>query len=385
MKTYAVILAGGSGTRMNAGINKALLPVCGVPVLLRSLNAFLPYADEIILAVRPEDESAVLSLIGESFSLPCRLVPGGTTRQGSVLNCLRAISPDPRDIVLIHDAARCLVSAALIERVIQSVREFGTGIPGIPATSTYKTVDASGYVTGTPDRSSLYEIQTPQGFRAGTILAAYRKAAEDGLDCTDDAGVLEACQIPVKIVPGESTNLKLTRQEDLRRAGQILEGDALSVRIGMGYDVHRLVAGRKLILCGVDIPHDLGLLGHSDADVALHALMDAMLGACALGDIGKHFPDSDERFKGISSLLLLKETDQVLRSNGFAVRNADITIAAQQPKLLPYIGQMRANIAEALNLPLSGVSVKATTTEKLGFEGRMEGISAYAVCTVSQS
>ena len=276
------------------------------------------------------------------------------------------------------------VSAALIERVIQSVREFGTGIPGIPATSTYKTADASGFITGTPDRSVLYEIQTPQGFQAKTILTASLKAAEDGIDCTDDAGVLEYYQIPVKLVPGESTNLKLTRQEDLRRAAQILEGDASSVRVGMGYDVHRLVSGRKLILCGVDVPHDLGLLGHSDADVALHALMDAMLGACALGDIGKHFPDTDERYRGISSLLLLKETKQVLHSNGFAVHNADITIAAQQPKLLPYIEQMRANIAEALDLSLSDVSVKATTTEKLGFEGRMEGISAYAVCTVKE-
>ncbi len=385
MKTYVILLAGGSGTRMNAAVNKALLPLCGVPVLLRSLNAFLFCADEILIAVRPEDESAVLSLIrGSGISVPCRLIYGGTTRQGSVLNCLRAISPDPQDIMLIHDAARCLVSAALIERVIQSVREFGTGIPGIPATSTYKTADASGFITGTPDRSALYEIQTPQGFQAKTILDASMKAAEDGLDCTDDAGVLEYYQIPVKLVPGESTNLKLTRQEDLRRAAQILEGDASTVRVGMGYDVHRLVSGRKLILCGVDVPHDLGLLGHSDADVALHALMDAMLGACALGDIGKHFPDTDERYRGISSLLLLKETNQVLLSNGFAVHNADITIAAQKPKLLPYIDQMRANIAEALDLSLSDVSVKATTTEKLGFEGRMEGISAYAVCTVKE-
>ena len=385
MKTYVIILAGGSGTRMASSVNKALLPLCGVPVIIRSLQAFLPYGDEFLIAVRPEDESSVRSLIHESgLSVPCRLVPGGATRQGSVLNCLRAINPDPLDIILIHDAARCLVSGYLIGQIRQAAVDFGAAIPGVPATSTYKTGNTEGFVTGTPDRSCLYEIQTPQGFRAEEILSASLRAAEEGLDCTDDAGVLEHYGIPVKIIPGESTNLKLTRQEDLLRARQILEGGDAPMRIGMGYDVHRLVAGRKLILCGEEIPYELGLLGHSDADVALHALMDAMLGACALGDIGRHFPDTDERYRGISSILLLRETAALLRSKGFTVSNADITIAAQQPKLSPYIEKMRINTALALSLSQDRVSVKATTTEKLGFEGRMEGISAYAVCTVKE-
>ena len=186
----------------------------------------------------------------------------------------------------------------------------------------------------------------------------------------------------MRVVPGSPSNIKITEPGDLLRARTILEGAASFVRIGMGYDVHRLVEDRKLILCGVEIPFELGLLGHSDADVALHALMDAMLGACALGDIGKHFPDTDERFRGISSMELLRNTARIIGEAGYQVYNADITIVAQKPKLLPYIAQMKENISSALGLPASRVSVKATTTERLGFEGRMEGMSANAVCTV---
>ena len=186
----------------------------------------------------------------------------------------------------------------------------------------------------------------------------------------------------VRIVPGSKANLKLTTPEDLLTAGLLLKGGRSSVRVGMGYDVHRLMEGRRLVLCGVEIPWSLGLLGHSDADVALHALMDAMLGACGLGDIGRHFPDTDDRFKGISSLLLLKETDRLMKEAGFSLVNADITIVAQKPKLLPYIPQMVRTVAEALGKEDAAVNIKATTTEKLGFEGREEGISAYAVCMV---
>ena len=235
----------------------------------------------------------------------------------------------------------------------------------------------------TPDRSSLYEIQTPQGFAAEVFISAALKAAEDGIDCTDDAGILEHYHIPVHIVPGSSQNIKLTEPEDMSRASSILKGDAANMRIGMGYDVHRLTDGRKLILCGVEVPFSQGLLGHSDADVALHALMDAMFGACALGDIGKHFPDTSDLYKDISSVFLLKETNRIIGEAGYKVSNTDITIVAQKPKLLPFIPQMTEIIADTLGIPLNAVNIKATTTEKLGFEGRMEGISAYAVCAVT--
>lgn len=386
MKTFVILLAGGRGARMNASVNKVLMPLCGKPVIRRSAEAFIPFADEMVVVCRPEDHDAVSETVGAAgLPFPVRFVPGGETRQASVLNGLKALSADPDDAVLIHDGARCLADGELISRVIRSVRECGTGIPGIPATSTCKICGPDAYVLDTPDRSALYEIQTPQGFTAGKIIPAALKAEEDGFEGTDDAGLLEHLGIPVKVVPGASSNIKLTEPDDMYKARVLLKGDVPDMRIGMGYDVHRLVAGRKLVLCGVEIPFELGLLGHSDADVALHALMDAMLGACALGDIGKHFPDTDEKYKGISSLLLLKETAALISEAGYRVANADVTIVAQKPKILPWIPQMIENVSSAVGIPADRVNIKATTTEKLGFEGRMEGISSYAVCSVVQS
>ena len=349
MKKYIIILAGGSGSRMNTAVNKILLPLCGKTVIQRSMEAFSSFADEMIVVCRPQDCTAIQYETEKcSFSFPVRIVHGGDTRQASVLNGLKSVAPDPKDIILIHDAARCLVSPVLIDGVISSVIQFGTGVPGIPAVSTFKTVSQDSYVLHTPDRSSLYEIQTPQGFTAETIIPLSLKAAEEHLECTDDAGILEHFHIPVKLVEGSPSNIKLTCQQDLTKAKIILEGDDFSMRIGMGFDVHRLTEGRKLILCGVEIPFELGLLGHSDADVALHALMDAMLGACALGDIGRHFPDSDMKYKDISSMHLLKETVAIIHSAGYRIHNVDITIVAQKPKLLPYIPQMIENIVKTL-------------------------------------
>ena len=386
MKTRVIMLAGGRGERMKSEKNKILLSVCGIPAIIRSISAFVPFSDEMIIVSRPQDQENIsLEIRKSGLTFPFRFTDGGQTRQQSVLNGLYALDdPDPQDIILIHDAARCLVKADLIERVISSVKDQGTGIPGIPATSTFKLCSPDGFIQSTPDRSGLYEIQTPQGFLADLILPLSVKASEEGFVCTDDASILEHFHVPVKTVHGDASNFKLTEPEDLIRARNILKGDVL-MRVGMGYDVHRLVPDRKLILCGTEIPFDLGLLGHSDADVALHALMDAMLGACALGDIGRYFPDSDERYRGISSLLLLKETAQILHEHGYEVYNADITIAAQKPKLLPFVPEMIIKTAEALHLPQNRINIKATTTEKLGFEGRMEGISSYAVCTVTET
>lgn len=383
MKICTVMLAGGSGTRMNASVNKTLLPLCGKSVIRRSVEAFAGLTDEMTVVCHPDaKEDLIREVSAAALSFPVRFVTGGDTRQQSVLNGLRAFNFGENDVVLVHDAARCLVSPEVIGNVIRSVRECGSGVPGVPASSTYKLCDERGFVELTPDRSRLFEVQTPQGFFARDLLAASLRASEEGWLGTDDAMLMEHYGHAVRIVPGSKANLKLTTPEDLLTAGLFLKGGRSSVRVGMGYDVHRLVEGRRLVLCGVEIPWSLGLLGHSDADVALHALMDAMLGACGLGDIGRHFPDTDDRFKGISSLLLLKETDRLMKEAGFSLVNADITIVAQKPKLLPYIPQMVRTVAEALGKEDAAVNIKATTTEKLGFEGREEGISAYAVCMV---
>lgn len=385
MKKYVIILAGGRGTRMNLPYNKALLNLCGKTVIQRSIEAFNSFADEMIIVSHADEQPLIQESICHSgLSFPFRFISGGETRQESVLNGLKALNTDPEDIILIHDAARCLVDQALIERIIHSVETYGTGIPGIPASSTFKICNADQLVVHTPDRTNLYEIQTPQGFTAGTLLPVALNAFRDGVNCTDDAGLLEHYHIPVKVVPGSPENIKLTEPRDISRARSIIQGDLLTMRVGMGYDVHRLTEGRKLILCGIDIPYEFGLLGHSDADVALHALMDAMLGACALGDIGKHFPDTDPQYAGISSVCLLRETNRIIRDAGYQVANADITIVAQKPRLLPYIPQMTEMVASVLDVPAGRINVKATTTEKLGFEGRMEGISSYAVCTVTE-
>ena len=386
MKTFVIILAAGKGERMNAGKNKVLLPICGKTVIRRSVEALAPFADEMIIVSRDEERSVILPEIDSTaLSFPVRFVSGGETRQESVLNALQTISYNHGDIVLIHDAARCLADHNLISRVVQSTVLYGGTVPGIPATSTYKICNQDRFVTDTPERSFLYEIQTPQGFPAETIIPASLRAAKEHIICTDDAGILEHYHFPVKIIDGDSSNIKLTGPEDLNRARMILEGGVCSIMCtGMGYDVHRLVPGRKLILCGVEIPFELGLLGHSDADVALHALMDAMLGASALGDIGRHFPDTDAQYKDVSSMILLRETVRILSTAGYRVNNADITIVAQKPKIMPFIPEMIQHVASELSLSEKHVNIKATTTESLGFEGRLEGISAYAVCTVSE-
>ena len=383
MKIFTVMLAGGSGTRMNSPVNKTLLPLCGKTVIRRSAEAFAGLTDEMAVVCHPDARDALVREVeAAQLPFPVHFVPGGDTRQQSVQNGLRSFDFGERDVVLVHDAARCLVPPEVIRRVIASVEEQGSGVPGVPVSSTFKLCDDAGLVVRTVDRSRLFEIQTPQGFRGRDLLSASLRASEEGFVGTDDASLMERYGFPVRIVPGARTNLKLTTPEDLTAANLILKGAPHPMRVGMGYDVHRLVEGRRLILCGVEVPWTLGLLGHSDADVALHALMDAMLGACALGDIGRHFPDTDDRYKGISSLLLLKETNRLIQEAGFTLVNADITIVAQKPKLLPFIPQMVSTVAEALGIENAAVNVKATTTEKLGFEGREEGISAYAVCMV---
>ncbi len=378
-----LVLAGGSGQRMGADCNKVLLPLAGEPVICRSVRAFLPFADVLVLVCRSIDRDAIQKAL-ESSGIDVasiRFADGGTDRQASVWNGLQAL-PEACSHVLVHDGARCLVDSATIRRVMTSVEQYGTGVAAIPATDTIKMVDADAYVLSTPSRASLRAVQTPQGFLTSLLTEAHQKAMQDDYRGTDDASLLEHMGHPVKLVNGNKRNIKLTTPEDMKMAASLLENSVPDFRVGHGFDVHRLTEGRDLILCGEKIPHTWGLLGHSDADVALHALMDAMLGALALGDIGQHFPDTDPKYSGISSMVLLAHVVQLLGSHGAKVTNADITIAAQKPKLAPFIPAMRANVARVLGLPEQRVSIKATTTEHLGFEGREEGISATAVCMV---
>ena len=379
---YAVILAGGSGNRMGADRNKVLLELGGEPIIVHAVRAFCAHVDGIILVSRLED-IPVMRAVMQKSGMNVTIVQGGDSRQASVWNGLCAL-PEGCTHVLIHDGARCLVDDGTIQRCMSAVMEKGNGVVAIPVIDTIKQADQDETVIHTPNRSQLRAVQTPQGFTVDVIRRAHMAAAEAGYVGTDDASLVEQLGIPVHLTLGDRRNIKLTTPEDLKMAEAFLQVSLPMLRIGQGYGVHRLVEGRDLILCGVKVPHTLGLLGHSDADVALHALMDAMLGAMALGDIGKHFPDTDERYRGISSMKLLEHVVALLEKEHASVSNCDITIVAQRPKLLPYIPQMRQNVADALRLPLDRVNVKATTTERLSFEGHEEGISAQAVCMISQ-
>lgn len=373
MKTYALVMAAGSGSRLGAEKNKALLPLLGQALLCHAVRALLPHSDWLAVVVKPGEEGevqAALDLAGLSVNA---LLFGGNTRRQSVENALNALPAEP-GIVLVHDAARPFASARLIKAVKDAARQGGAAVPALPVSDTLRRQERDR--TFTTNREGLFLVQTPQGFQKDLLLQAYQ-ACPDSL--TDDASLVERLGHAVALTPGDARNFKVTTREDFDMAEQLL---AAGLRVGMGYDVHRLVPDRPLILCGVEVPHETGLLGHSDADVALHALTDALLGACALGDIGRHFPDNEERYYGVSSLLLLQKTREIMQEHGFLPWQVDVTLLCQRPRLAPFIQAMRENIAQALRLPQNRVSVKATTTEGLGFEGRQEGISAQAVATV---
>ncbi len=367
-RVIAIIVAAGRGKRLGSSLPKQFLKVRGRTILEMSVEAFEQnkYVDEIFVAANA-DYCELTEKLCRGFSKLKKIVAGGAERQDSVraaLDCLRG----ENGIVLVHDAARPFVSEAVINAVIEGTADFGAAIPTVPAKDTIRQVDGTG--SRTLQRETLACVQTPQGFRISLIKHAFEKAQAEGFLGTDDASLVERMGINISMVQGEDANRKITTREDLET----------EMRIGTGYDVHRLVEGRPLVLCGEQIPYEKGLLGHSDADVALHALMDAMLGAAGLGDIGKHFPDTDERYRGISSMKLLQKTAELLREAGYFLGNADITIIAQRPKIAGYIPKMRANIAEIMNCDENKINIKGTTTEKLGFVGREEGIASEAVC-----
>lgn len=373
MKVCGIIVAAGAGKRLGAEQNKVLLPLLGQPLFLYTVRALRPFCDHLILVIRQEEQEQFADLLNKHGVAVDQMVPGGQERRHSVENALKAM-PEGLDIVLVQDGARPFASPGIIKGVIAAARKQGAAVPAIPVRDTLRRQEKDR--TATVPREGLYQVQTPQGFQTDLLKRAYQEHPEAA---TDDAGLVERLGLPVALVPGEARNLKITHPEDMEMAQQLLGS---TLRLGTGYDIHRLAAGRDLVLCGVVIPHHQGLLGHSDADAPLHALMDALFGACALPDIGQHFPDTDPTYKGASSLKLLEDTRHILAGHGFLPWQVDITILAQRPKLAPYVLQMRQNIASALQLPLNQVSVKATTNEALDAVGREEGIAAQAVASV---
>lgn len=372
-KVTAVVTAAGSGRRMGTPLPKQFLKIGGKTVLEKAVEPFeaSEHVDEIIVVGSSEFLELCTGLCRQ-FSKFSRAVAGGKERQDSVRNALNLVEDG---YVLIHDGARPYVDMETIMRVLEAAAGTGAAVAAVPVKDTVRQTrggDNTDSITLPRDR--LYSVQTPQGFDVALIREAYAAAEGEGFLGTDDGGLAERAGHPVTIVEGSYRNIKITTQEDL----------PMETRIGTGFDVHRLTEGRKLILCGTEIPFEKGLLGHSDADVAVHALMDAMLGAAAMGDIGRHFPDTDDAYKGISSMILLQKVRELIEQEGFRLGNADITIMAQRPKLSPYIEKMRTNIAAVLGMDVGSINVKATTTEKLGFVGRQEGIAAEAVCTINR-
>jgi 2-C-methyl-D-erythritol 4-phosphate cytidylyltransferase / 2-C-methyl-D-erythritol 2,4-cyclodiphosphate synthase len=380
-RVLAILAAGGSGQR--AGVAKQWLLLGGESALRRSGRALAACdaVDELVAVVPPGEEAraeAELARLGK----PVRAVAGGPTRSTSVWNGLTAVEAP---VVLIHDAVRPFVTAMLAARVADAAARDGAALAALPVTDTVKQrVEGSEppRVAATLDRRMLWLAQTPQGFRRDLLLAAYASAGPEAALATDDAALVERMGAPVTLVPGEPGNFKITGPEDVARARALSDAGGGSEPppfvVGVGYDTHRFAAGRTLVLGGVEFEGD-GLLGHSDADAAAHAIGDAVLGAAGLGDLGRHFPDSDPRWKGVSSLALLREIVRLAGERGLRVANADVTLAARRPQIAPRAEEMRARLAEALGVRPEQVNVKATTGEGMGFVGRGEGIAAHAV------
>lgn len=373
MDTAVIIVAAGRGSRMGGDLPKQWQPLGGKPVLSHTLAAFAGFP--VVLVIHPDDRDRAETLVaGQAV----RIVAGGATRDASVLAGLQALAGTGASRVLIHDGARPLVSARLIERLIAALDTHDGAAPALPVTDALWRGDG-GLVTGTQDRTGLFRAQTPQAFRFDAILAAH--TAHQG-GAADDVEVARAAGLDVLIVEGEETNIKLTYPGDFVRAEAVLRGDAMDVRpdirLGNGYDVHAFCAGDHVWLCGVKIPHGRGLLGHSDADVGMHALTDAIYGALAQGDIGRHFPPSDPQWKGAASRIFLAHAIGLARAGGYQLANCDITLVCEQPKIGPHALAMQAALADIMGVEVGRVSVKATTSERLGFTGREEGIAAIA-------
>ncbi|HVI64101.1 MAG TPA: bifunctional 2-C-methyl-D-erythritol 4-phosphate cytidylyltransferase/2-C-methyl-D-erythritol 2,4-cyclodiphosphate synthase [Bradyrhizobium sp.] len=381
--TAAVIVAAGRGLRAGTGGPKQYRSIGGQTVIFRAMEPFCrhPQLFAVQPVVNPDDIQMFQDAVcGLSHASPTE---GGATRQASVHAGLEALAPQKPDIVLIHDAARPFVSQGLISRAIDAVKPTGAAVPTIAVADTIKLVDGKGNVEATPERARLRIAQTPQVFYFDAILDAHRRAAREGRsDFTDDAALAEWAGLTVATFEGDVANMKLTTPEDFVREESRLASALGDIRTGTGYDVHAFGAGDHVMICGVRVPHTKGFLAHSDGDVGLHALVDAILGALADGDIGSHFPPSDPQWKGAASHQFLKYAVDRVSARGGRIANLEVTLICERPKIGPLRDQMRARIAEISGVDISRVAVKATTSEKLGFTGREEGIAATASATI---
>jgi len=373
MTTAAIIVAAGRGLRAGAGLPKQWRPLAGRPVVAHALAAFAGMAR--VLVIHPDDRA-----LAESVADGALIVEGGATRAASVRAALEALAGSGVTKVLIHDAARPSASPDLIARVVAALDHAQGAAPALPVTDALWT-GADGRVTGTRDRNGLFRAQTPQGFAFAAILSAHRAHAGEA---ADDVEVARAAGIDVVMVTGDEANQKLTFPGDFIRAEQALRmtGARMDVRMGNGYDVHAFCEGDGVRLCGIKVPHHKALLGHSDADVGMHALTDAIYGALAEGDIGQHFPPSDPQWKGADSQIFLKHAADLARTRGFTITSADVTLVCERPKIGPHAVAMRQALAAIMNVDVARVSVKATTSERLGFTGREEGIAALATAVL---
>jgi 2-C-methyl-D-erythritol 4-phosphate cytidylyltransferase/2-C-methyl-D-erythritol 2,4-cyclodiphosphate synthase len=374
MSVAVIIVAAGRGTRAGDGAPKQWRLLNGQAVLLHTVAAFAGVG-RILVVLHPEDMARGMALLGGTVTL----VAGGADRAASVRAALDCLEGSDVTRVLIHDGARPLVPAGVIQAVLAALEEGPAAAPALAVTDALWT-GADGLVSGTRDRSGLYRAQTPQGFHFPAILAAHR--AHPG-GAADDVEVARAAGLPVRIVPGHEDNLKITWPEDFARAGMIArERTKMDIRTGNGYDVHAFTEGDHVVLCGVKVPHGRGLLGHSDADVGMHALTDAIYGALAEGDIGRHFPPSDPQWKGAASWIFLDHAVKLAQAKGYRISNCDVTLVCEQPKIGPHALDMGGELARIMGLAADRVSVKATTSERLGFTGREEGIAALATVTL---
>jgi 2-C-methyl-D-erythritol 4-phosphate cytidylyltransferase / 2-C-methyl-D-erythritol 2,4-cyclodiphosphate synthase len=385
-----IVVAAGRGSRAGAGLPKQYRSLAGRPLLAHTLAALMRAAPgaKLLPVIHKDDLELFRSKVLQFGALKAKslIAPvfGGGTRQESVHAGLEALAVDnPPKIVLIHDAARLFVSDTLVERAVAAARAYGAAVPGMLLTDTIKEVDTEGLVVATPPRSQLRAVQTPQAFRFDMILAAHRNAAKSGTrNLSDDAAVAEWAGHHVHVFLGDPANMKVTNTEDLVVAETRLIRELADIRIGQGYDVHAFGPGDHVWLGGLKIPHDHGLVGHSDADVLSHAITDALLGALAEGDIGSHFPPSDPQWRGAASRIFLAAAAAKVRARGGVIAHIDATLACERPKIGPHRDAIRASIAEIVEIPIDRVAIKATTTERLGFTGREEGMASLAIATV---
>lgn len=385
MSIAAVIVAAGRGERAGlADGPKQYRKIGGEAIIRRTLRSFLrhPAIERTAVAIHPDDLDLFRAAVGADAERVL-VVTGGETRQASTLAALRALAADPPDAVLIHDGVRPFVEVGLVDRTIEGLALGGGSLPALPIVETLKRSGTEGVVAETVRRDGLFAAQTPQGFPFEAILDAHERAAAAGMaNFTDDASIAEWAGIPVRLVGGSLDNVKITYPEDIETAHDRISRSFPDVRTGNGYDVHAFEPGDSVTLCGVSIPHTKRLSGHSDADVALHALTDALLATCGAGDIGTHFPPSDQQWRGAPSSIFVEHAVKLVRERGGRIANADVTLICEAPKIGPHREAMTRSLSQMLGLAAGRVSVKATTNERLGFVGREEGIAAIATATV---